>query len=122
MDISRYELIQDYNNYTIVIYLDPQLTEFSKELGSTQNTKTTLQVQIRELIKEKFPNVPITAAKVMVGTLVVTTIYLGSAAPLTSTATTTTNFVQTSQYDLYKVQSGDSLSLIAKRFNVSTTS
>ncbi|MFC0274564.1 LysM peptidoglycan-binding domain-containing protein [Metabacillus herbersteinensis] len=122
MDINRYELILDQNNYTIVIYLDPQLSEFSNELGRSPNKKKHLQVQIRNLIKEKFPNVPITAAKVMAGSLLVTTIYLGATATTAGAATSNTHIPQTNQYDVYTVKSGDSLSIIAKRFNVSVAS
>ncbi|QNF29662.1 LysM peptidoglycan-binding domain-containing protein [Metabacillus elymi] len=124
MDISRYELKRDLNNYyTLIIYLDPLLTEFSTELGETRLKKDDLNKHIRSLIKERFPHVPIKAAKVMAGSLIITTLYLtGSATSAGAEANSSTQLTQGNQFDVYTVQSGDSLSLIAKRFNVSTAS
>jgi LysM repeat protein/D-Tyr-tRNAtyr deacylase len=123
MAIKRYALQQDQqNNYTLVVYLDPQLVEFSDELVSIQKNITNLQVQIRELIKEKFPYVPITTAKVIWGAMLVTTIYLEPNITKASAATTTNQVQQAGQYDVYKVQAGDTLTLIAKKYNVSIDS
>jgi hypothetical protein len=45
MEISRYELKRDLNNYyTLVIYLDPLFTEFSTELGETQLKKDDFNI------------------------------------------------------------------------------
>ncbi|WP_081799406.1 LysM peptidoglycan-binding domain-containing protein [Neobacillus jeddahensis] len=123
MEISRYELIPGQNDYTIVIYLNPSMEEFSGELGSLQKNRTSLQEKITGLVREKFPYKNITAAKVILGTILVSTIYLGPTGNRASAAQTTTNQVLPSNlYDQYTVQSGDSLSVIAKRLNVSTTS
>lgn len=122
LDIRKFELIHDQKDYTLVIYLDPQLAEFANELGNLPNKKRTLQAQIQNLIKEKFPNVHIPTAKVMAGSLLVATIYLGTSVNFAGAQTSTTSVVSANQYDTYKVQSGDSLSLIAKRFNVPVNS
>ncbi|MCM3766100.1 LysM peptidoglycan-binding domain-containing protein [Neobacillus niacini] len=119
MDIRQYELIPDRSGFTLVVYLDPHLEEFANELRPSSSSKATLQVQIHELIKDKFPYIHITAAKVMVGSFLITTIYFGADALKAGAETTAAGQVEmTGQYDVYKVQAGDSLFVIAKKFNV----
>jgi LysM repeat protein len=122
VEIKQYELIPDRGGFTLVVHLDPHLEEFANELGASSDRKTTLQVQIHELIREKFPYIHITAAKVMVGSFLMTTIYFGPDILKAGAETTTAGQVQQSgQYDTYKVVAGDSLFGIAKKFNVTVT-
>lgn len=119
MKFDRYEVKLDHqNNYTLIIYLDSYLTEFSDELHSLQIEKQDLQKNIRQLIKTKFPNIPIKTAKVMAGTIIVTTLYFYGTG-LQNQKTVSAQTLQVVQHDTYKVASGDSLSLIGKKFNVS---
>ena len=123
MDIKRYELRLGQDGYTLFVYLDSQLEEFSSEFGRLKEGTSHLHTQIQRLINENFPHLKISAAKVMVGTVLISTIYLGATVtPGASAATTTNQLQQTSTYDFYFVRSGDSLSVIAKRFNVSVDS
>lgn len=122
MDIKQYELIPDGGGFTLVVHLDQHLEEFSNEFKTRSDRKTTLQVQIHELIREKFPYIHITAAKVMVGSFLMTTIYFGPNILKAGAETSAPSQVQQSgQYDVYKVQAGDSLFGIAKKFNVTVT-
>lgn len=122
MEIKSYELVRDQDHLTLVVYLDPQLEEFGFEFGRTPKQKDNLQGQIQNLIMEKFPAISIKTAKVMVGGFLVTTIYLGTPASISHAQTTTPQVSQSEQYDVYVVQSGDTLYQVAKRFNVSVTS
>lgn len=122
MEIKSYELVRDQDNLTLVVYLDPQLEEFGFELGRSPKQKDNLQGQINNLIIERFPSVSIKTAKVMVGSILVMTIYLGAPVAASFAQTTTSLVSPSEQYDVYVVQSGDTLYQVAKRFNVSVTS
>ncbi|WP_082692744.1 LysM peptidoglycan-binding domain-containing protein [Bacillus sp. FJAT-29814] len=122
MDIRQYELIPDRSGFTLVVHLDPHLEEFASELRPSSFSKATIQVQIHELIRNKFPYIHITAAKVMVGSVLMTTIYFGpSVIKAGAKMTTAGQLQQSGQYDIYKVQAGDSLFGIAKKFNVTVS-
>lgn len=118
--INNYVLIKNENDYTLIVYLNPSYEEFSDELGRLQNSKTSLQELINSLIREKFSLVSISTAKVMVGTMLVTTIYVGANNHQVS-ASTIGQIESAFLYDEYKVQSGESLSTIAKQFSVTVS-
>ncbi|WP_074433061.1 LysM peptidoglycan-binding domain-containing protein [Neobacillus dielmonensis] len=120
MEIKKFKLNGEQD--TLVVYLDLQLEEFSEELGRSPKQRLNLQSQIQQLIADRLPYKRIKTVKVMVGSLLVMTIYLGTSAAVSAAQTTVEQLVPTNQYDVYTVQSGDSLSVIAKRFNVSVTS
>jgi LysM repeat protein/D-Tyr-tRNAtyr deacylase len=122
MELRKYELIKQHDQYILVVYLDPQLMEFSSELGSNLKEGKELNVQIKALIKREFPKVRIKAVKVMAGSMLITTMYLSEQAPSASAQTTTTSPSYVTRSDVYTVQPGDSLSVIAKRFNTTTES
>lgn len=117
MQIMRYELKEDRGSYILNIYLEPQMTEFAVELGKPSRRKTELQTHIRSIIKEKFQNVPITIVKVLVGSFVVTTLYLGASGNIAS-AQTPTQLQTAPKYDTYTVKAGDTLYKIARELNV----
>ncbi|WP_226669768.1 LysM peptidoglycan-binding domain-containing protein [Metabacillus litoralis] len=120
MKFDRYEVkLDQQNNYTLFIYLDSYLTEFSDELHTIQVETQELQKSIRQLIKTKFPHIPIKTAKVVAGTIIVTTLYLYGAPGFQSHKSVSAQTLQGVQYDTYTVASGDSLSLIGKKLNVS---
>ncbi|MBM7602845.1 LysM repeat protein [Metabacillus crassostreae] len=120
MKFDRYEVkIDQHNNYTLIIYLDSYLTEFSDELHTLQVEKQDLQKSIRQLIKTKFPHIPIKTAKVVAGTMIVTTLYLYGPPGFQSHKSASAQTLQEVKHDTYTVASGDSLSLIGKKFNVS---
>ncbi|MFT4416288.1 LysM peptidoglycan-binding domain-containing protein [Fredinandcohnia humi] len=120
MNISRYELRKNDDDYTLFVYVEPQTTEFGMELGYILQYKKDMNAQIRHLVREKFPNVPIKVAKVIAGSMLLTTFYLGATAPLVG-AQTPSGQTQTLN-DLYTVKAGDTLHTIAKRYNVTVDS
>lgn len=120
MKFDRYEIKKDQlNNYTLIIYLDSYLTEFSDELNTLQVEKQDLQKSIRHLIKTKFPHIPIKTAKVVAGTMIVTTLYFYGPPGFQSQKSASAQTLQEVKHDTHTVASGDSLSLIGKKFNVS---
>ncbi|WP_428911893.1 LysM peptidoglycan-binding domain-containing protein [Niallia sp. Krafla_26] len=119
MDILRYELrLEQQDAYTLVVYLDPQMEEFSSELGRLRKNTASVQEQIQLLVREKFPHMKISVAKVMVGTVLVSTIYLGTSIMGAHASSTSGQVQQTTTYDVYLVQPGDTLYGISKKFNV----
>ncbi|MFS0864633.1 LysM peptidoglycan-binding domain-containing protein [Fredinandcohnia sp. 179-A 10B2 NHS] len=122
LEIRRYELQKNENGLTLVVYVDEQLTEFASELGRFPKQKKDLNVQVRELIKQRFPNVPIKAAKVIAGSMLVTTLYLGATAPIAGAQTTSGETQPAYKYDTYTVKAGDTLLAISKRYNITVES
>jgi spore germination protein YaaH len=75
MDIKDYKLIKTNNGYELVVYLDHVLEEFSKELGEIPtDKKQDIQDKVKALIKKNFSNIKVITAKVVIGSLVLTTI------------------------------------------------
>ncbi|WP_246942856.1 C40 family peptidase [Bacillus pinisoli] len=101
---------------TILLFLDPSLTEFAQEFSASgSDKKTTLQASVMQYVKTRIPNVNGHVIKVMLGSIVVTTMAFGSGNTITAEASEP-NQVSTLQTK-YTVKSGDTLSGIAKQFN-----
>lgn len=93
---KSYRLIKNDDGCTVVIYLNPHSTEFSKELGvSLKENILELDEQIREFVKETFSGVKVNTVKLVLGTLVVASIPFGGLAKVkaatTSAGTTSTS-------------------------------
>lgn len=108
MDMFKdYKLQREDDGYTLILYLNPNHTEFSREfLDGYGDEPKELSSSIQDFVKNKFPNLKFNAVKVVLGSIIVGSFILGSPKVHASEATST-----------YKVVSGDSLSVIAKRFN-----
>ncbi len=101
---------------TILLFLDPNETEFSRELDQPQsNKKQHLKESVMEYVEEKLPNTNGGVVKVIIGTIVVATLALTNG-PAGNVKATGTQSIQTNE-NRYIVKSGDTLSGIAKRFN-----
>ncbi|THE11910.1 LysM peptidoglycan-binding domain-containing protein [Bacillus timonensis] len=121
MEIQGYKLVKDKDEYTLVVFLDSQMTEFASEFGGYfQHEKKDLNTQIRHLVKQKFPHLPIKVAKVLAGSMLITTFYLGATAP--NVGAQTISGQTQAVNDIYTVKAGDTLYSIAMRYNVSVDS
>ncbi|MBE4907145.1 LysM peptidoglycan-binding domain-containing protein [Bacillus luteolus] len=75
--LNRFEISEEKDGSTIIFYLNPETTEFSTEfLASLKNQKETIEGKVNELLKEKLPGVKASAVKVVVGSMIITTIPL----------------------------------------------
>lgn len=72
---TDYKLVKDNNEYTLIINLNPESTEFSRELTSNfKENILELDEQIRKVVKEKFPDIKVSCVKLMLGSLIVASI------------------------------------------------
>src|SRR4051812_19695341 len=121
MEIQGYKLVKDQNDYTLVVFVEPNMTEFASEFGGhVDHEKKNLNTQIRLLAKQKFPHIPIKMAKVLAGSMLITTFYLGATTEPVG-AQTISGQTQTVG-DVITVKAGDTLYSIATRHNVSVDS
>ncbi|WP_198671269.1 LysM peptidoglycan-binding domain-containing protein [Paraliobacillus sp. X-1268] len=122
-NINRYELTrtdQTTDNYTLVIYLNDDQTEFAKELGHIPDSKMNLVTQAKQIAKNRYPNLKISIVKVMIGGMVITAFPLmNDASPVEATELQPTNDVEKSELIYYEVRAGDSLWTISREFNTS---
>lgn len=101
------------NEYEVLIFLDDD-AEFAMEPGekATYNPRS-----IREFIKSKYPNLRITAAKVMIGGLLIASIPIGASLAKPVPVAAATGIVQQDSSIYYRVKQGNSLWGIAQKFN-----
>lgn len=92
-----FRLVEDNGQYTVIINLNPEFTEFSGELGSSLKEKVlNLDDQIRKLVKEKFSNIKINTVKLLLGSMIVASIPFASNAVTAKAATGTSSSSQQS--------------------------
>ena len=110
------------DGFTVVLYLDDHRSEFAGELGDLHPLQ---EVKIHDhavdYIKRKFPDFKVNLIKVMLGSILVTSIPMGGVAfaaesPSTIPTPSTTQSMTISN-TTYKVVAGDSLYTIARKFN-----
>jgi Cell wall-associated hydrolases (invasion-associated proteins) len=72
---TDYKLLEDGVGYTLVINLNPNSTEFSKDLiENVSNNILDMNDQIRALIKDNFSGVKITTVRLVLGSLAIASI------------------------------------------------
>lgn len=107
---------KESTGYTAVLYLDPRLTEFAGESGEYEKEKNLREAAFQYL-HEKFPELTIKSVKIMLGSLLLTSFSL--AAPVQHAQAYHAAPGQTAHPQWvvhYRVQAGDSLWLIARRY------
>lgn len=81
-EIQRFELVKNGDEYTLIVHLDPNLSEFSRELGDINKDQTELNQRIKDMIQRRFSNVKIKHVKVMVGAILVSSLLVGDPTSL----------------------------------------
>ncbi|KEO81922.1 S-layer homology domain-containing protein [Tumebacillus flagellatus] len=110
---ERYELqpMED-GSFTIILHLKRNLEEFAAEPGQRIKIegkhRQTLENEVKEYVRERFPNSKVTRAKVMLGTAVVAAIPLlgATAAPAAFATGTDTGVASASTADTTGAQPG----------------
>ncbi|MCA1031681.1 LysM peptidoglycan-binding domain-containing protein [Bacillus timonensis] len=105
---------------TICLILDPQLTEFSQELGErTPGEKKHLNENIKSYLDDNVPDSKPKLVKVILGSLVIATVAIsGGLLPTKSAKAAGVKTQNVQNQQTYTVKSGDSLYSIAKQFNI----
>jgi len=87
----QHKLIENENGYDLILYIDPLLTEFADELGRLKESKKSemLRESAANYIKEKLPGVKVNSVRIMIGTMLLTTMLM--AGPMTKSAEATTD-------------------------------
>jgi LysM repeat protein len=77
--IKSYMLVENKDGYDLILYLDTGImdVEFAGELGSLDKENTKLKQNIIQQISQKFPNLKINTVKIMVGTLMLASFFMG---------------------------------------------
>jgi LysM repeat protein len=114
--ILRHELLCEQSDCTVILHIDPQTSEFSKEFDGCCNpmeNKTFIEL-IQCYVKANFPEINITLVKIMIGSVVVATVSFSGITTGDHTVYAST-YYQTA-YTSYSVAAGDSLWVIATKF------
>ncbi|HBI04359.1 MAG TPA: cell wall hydrolase [Paenibacillaceae bacterium] len=121
-----HRIVNGKDGFTVILYLDEHRSEFATELGDLQNEqKDTIHKSALEYIKEKFPKFKVNVVKVVLGSMLLSSFPIGGIGlaaepiqnPVPEKATQTMTISNTS----YTVVSGDTLYLIARRFNTTVS-
>lgn len=77
---DRYTLDKNGDGHTVTLYLSQGLAEFADEPGNSKDTEQQrLESNVRRYVQEKFPDLKVTTAKVMMGTMLLSTIPLAAS-------------------------------------------
>jgi LysM repeat protein len=110
------------NPQTVCLYIDPQLEEFSSEIGTPeQGKKLHLNESIRMYLNEKVPTLNPNIVKVMMGTMVIATITLVGGHHSSKVEAASNNQASTQTQTTHTVANGDTLYGIAKQYNLTVS-
>ncbi|MCM3412131.1 LysM peptidoglycan-binding domain-containing protein [Metabacillus litoralis] len=116
--LHKYGIEKQSEGVILTLYVSDFDTEFANELGTSGTA--THQDEISEYAKQRFPNLKINAIKIVAGGILI-----GMFSFTSLTQSKTTVKAATQDHTLlntltYSVKSGDSLSLIAKKYHLTT--
>ncbi|MCC3355727.1 LysM peptidoglycan-binding domain-containing protein [Bacillus sp. REN16] len=110
------------NPQTIILYIDPQLEEFSSELGTQERGKKLhLNEGIRIYLKEKAPNLNPNFVKVVMGTVVIATVTLVGGHHSSKVEAASNGQTNTQTQLTHTVANGDTLYGISKQYNLTVS-
>ncbi|MGI6777712.1 MAG: LysM peptidoglycan-binding domain-containing protein [Acetivibrionales bacterium] len=115
---TNHRLIKEQDGYTLVLFLDKQLSEFAKDFDKIQDSdRQNIEKGIQEYIKAKLPGIKVKTVKIMLGSLLIASLPFTSATAET-TYGTGAGTMQVGQVSTYIVKYGDTLFKIAQKFGV----
>jgi LysM repeat protein len=123
MEFQRYKIIQEGDQYTLELYLSDFQEEFAIELGESPKKREGLFQEARRIAREQYPNLKINTIKILAGAMVIGVINMGDFSRNEVRAETIATFQTVSGIPLltHKVTSGETLSVIARQYNVTVT-
>ena len=108
---SNYKIVVEDDKEVLYLYIDQHQTEFSKELFKNNKNENHADNRIKDFINKNKINFKGTTVKVLLGGFMLSQVIIPAAV----NADTSTE----SQYQSYTVVNGDSLSVVAKKYNMS---
>lgn len=115
----KHELKKEHDDNVLILYLNQNQTEFASELGTIEKSNGSWQNTVQNYIKNNLPNIKVNTVKIMFGTFMVTSIAVNGGPVLAAPIETSKLKAEEKEKNKnYTVQSGDSLSVIAKRFSM----
>jgi len=117
----RHKLVEDQDGYILTLYLNPNLAEFSREIGIAEDNgvvKDTGIVKdtgdegifdksIRSYISSHFPNIKVNAVKIMVGSILLTTLpFAGTAHEARAATAPQTQVIQGAEQNIKVIIDG----------------
>lgn len=116
---NQFKLEKEKNEYILVIYLNPNYEEFSNEsLVNIKNNILKFDQQIKNLVKEKFPDIKVNCAKLILGTLIVATVPFTSPSMVEADSTPTGVTTEAKPYYITKLATTGLIT--ASKLNVRT--
>lgn len=116
--LQKYGIEKQEDGVILTLYVSDFDTEFATELGT--KVTTTNQQDISEYATKRFPNLKINAIKVVAGGILVSMFSFSTMGPSKSTVKAAEPGQTAVTALTYSVKSGDSLSVIAKKFHLTT--
>ena len=120
----KHKLIKDDDGYILELYIDQRLNEFSLDfLGVNKKEKQqdgggNLNIAVTQYIKEKLPNLKITAVNIMLGAILIASVPYHNVV---AAATSVNVAAQNETVITYSVKTGETLYLISKKFKTTVT-
>lgn len=115
--LHKYKVEHHQNGATLILYVSDFDTEFATELGT--EVTNTRQEEISSYAQRRFPNLKINTIKIVAGGIIVCMFSFSGISSKTTAKAAEPNQTVTTALS-YTVKSGDSLSVIAKKFNITT--
>lgn len=100
------------NEYELILHLNDYLFEFAEELGDKKTVRKDIMTYAQEVI-QRYPNIKITAVKIMIGGVVMSSLSLGGGKAMAAETA-----VQQTHVSLYhQVAAGETLWSLSRKYN-----
>lgn len=119
MDYQKFELRRrssTSDEHELLIYIADHLSEFAEEFGSIPKEKKDIVNIAKTIIKERYPAIKVTVARVIIGGIAVTTIPLMGEIS-SAKAASPSNYSTQSNSIYYTVSNNDTLWKISQKYN-----
>ncbi|MBM7605885.1 LysM repeat protein [Metabacillus crassostreae] len=115
--LHKYKVEHHQDGATLILYVSDFDTEFATELGT--EVTNTRQEEISSYAQRRFPSLKINTIKIVAGGIIVCMFSFSGISSKTTAKAAEPNQTVTTALS-YTVKSGDSISVIAKRYNITT--
>jgi spore germination protein YaaH len=123
MEIQRYKVVNEGDQYTLELYIGGFREEFASELGDSLKKREGLLKEAKRIAREQYPNIKIKTVKIVAGAMVIGVINFGDIGNLEARAESTPSYHVVTGVPVvtHTVKSGEYLSVIARQYNVTVT-